>query len=155
MLGQRDYRTEAAAIDQLAVSGDTSAIPVLLDILRQRQLATIADDVYTGVLAWRAVCALGKLGGVEHIPTLLAAASEEFSLLRGAVAISLTEIALRTNDLEAVRVVVRALSTFLDDAGIVSVFKRQRVRHLAAAGLQRIRNKHHKYSEQIPLSLDH
>src|SRR5258708_14654782 len=97
-LHNEDYRVGANAIDQLAREGDPAVVPALLGILYERQRATIRSDVYTGVLAWRAVCALGTLGGADLIPQLVATSCEEFSLLRGAVVEALTAIALRTLD---------------------------------------------------------
>src|SRR5690349_16256374 len=137
-LQDSDYRVAAAAVDGLASTGDPAVIPALLGLLHERQRATISNDVRTGVLAWRAVCVLGKLGGPDLIPHFVAASCEEFSLLRGAVVEALVGIALRTPDHEARVLIKRTLIGFLDDTGVVSVFKRWRVCDEAAKGLRLI-----------------
>jgi HEAT repeat protein len=137
-LRDNDYRIAAAAIDKLADMGNPAVVPALLDILHERQLATIGNDVRTGVLAWRAVCALSKLGNTDLVPNLVAASYDEFSLLRGAVVSALTGIGLRTDDVEARALITRTLTNFQRDHGVISAYRRWRVCDEAAKGLQRI-----------------
>jgi len=131
-----DYRVGAVALDRIAVPSDSSVIEVLIEVLHNRQYASVQNDVRTGVLAWRAVCAFGRIGDASVVPYLLAAAVEEFSLLRASVIQSLVQIATRSGDPDVRRVIVRYLIEQQTDHGVVSNFKPWQVSDEAARGLE-------------------
>lgn len=128
----------AAAIDALEEQNDPAAVALLLEILRWRQLSTIQEDVRTGLLAWRAVVALGRIADAAAVPFLVAAAYEEFSLLRGAVVVALAQIALRSDDPAVQALIASHLRAMLADRGILSAYWQWRVCDEAQKQLEQI-----------------
>jgi len=117
-----DDRSAAATIDELGRQCNPATVPALLEVLRWRQLSTIQDDARTALLAWRAIVALGRIGEPTAVTFLVAAVCEESSLLRGAVAAALGQIATKSKEPAIRDLIVLHLQSMLSDRGIISCY---------------------------------